>query len=664
MGTKLDEVKQFLHGGDYNPDQWLDRPDVLEDDIRLMKEAGINVVTLGVFSWSNLEPQEGVYTFEWLDEIMDKMYQSGIYVILATPSGARPVWLARKFPEVMRTDENRVRQLYGGRENHCESSEVWREKVRNIDEQLAKRYAEHPALIMWHLSNEMYGRCYCEKCTEKFRGWLKRKYHTIDNLNKQYWTGFWSHRYTDFNEIEPPSKHGEMQLHGLVIDYSRFYSDLQIEFLQMEKETVKKYNRDIPVTTNMFHLNCGIDYHKLSKILDVMSWDSYPRWHCGKDKTTEWENAIGANFTFDYVRAFNGKPFYLMESVPSVPSHFQFCKLKRPRMHMLSSIQAIAAGSDSVQYFQWRKSRGAVEKFHGAVIDHSGSNDTRVFKDVCQVGQKLKEISYLKGTVRKAEAAVIYDYDNIQALSQQVGLRNDKSFFETLSILHYEALVKNYINVDVVSADADFTKYKVIAAPTLYLFKEEIAGKIREFVKSGGSFVLTYYSGIVNKNDLVFSGTMDHPCFPPHDLNDVFGIRVNEIDGICDDEYNELRYKGRAYKALTCCELIEVSRARTLASYLNDFYQGMCAASQNSYGKGNAYYLACHTEKDFLYEFYKDVLNESSVEKIVDTGYIKDVMIFERGGSIFVMNFSTEERTVDVCGRKLILGGYEYDIIT
>ena len=660
---ELKKVNQFLHGGDYNPDQWLDHPEVLEDDITLMKRAGVNAVTLGVFSWTSIEPREGVFTFEWLDQIMDKMYRNGIYVILSTPSGARPPWLAKKYPEVMRTSEDRVRMLYGGRENHCESSEIWREKVRLMDEKLSERYAHHPALIMWHLSNEMYGRCYCEKCAENFRKWLKKKYGTITELNRQYWSYFWSHKYTDFSEIEPPARHGEMQQHSLVIDYSRFSSDLKISFLEMEKEAVKKYNPDIPVTTNMFHLNCGINYDRLAKILDVMSWDSYPRWHCQRDKSTEWENAVGAGFVFDYARALNGEPFYLMESVPSVPSQFEVCKLKRPKMHMLSSIQAVACGSDSVQYFQWRKSNGSIEKFHGAVIDHNGSGDTRVFRDVCEVGAKLQEISFIKGTAEEAQAAVIYDFDNMQALCEQRGVTRNKRFFESQPQFHYEALVKNYVNVDVISSEADFSKYKVIAAPMLYMFKPETAGKIREFVENGGSFVMTYYSGLVNENDLCFSGTLSNPVFAPYSLNDVFGIRVNEIDAICDDESNDLAYKGKSYKALTCCELITVEDAGILAQYGQDFYKGLCAVSKKQYGRGFAYYIACNTENDFLYELYGDVLKNAGVSKIVDAEYVKDVMIRERGGFIFLMNFSAENRSITVRNETIPLSGYDYRIL-
>ena len=252
---KLWEIGKLLHGGDYNVDQWLDRPDILAEDIRLMKLAGVNVVSLCIFSWSSLEPEEGVYTFEWLDEVMDSMYKNGIYVILATPSAGKPPWLIKKYPDIMRTREHRQRLLYGERENHCNSNKIFREKVCRIDEKLAERYANHPALILWHISNEMYGICHCETCQASFRKWLQGKYKTIDCLNEQYWSNFWSHRYTDWEELESPSSVGETAVHGLALDYKRFYSDLSIDFLQMEIDAVKKYNPSIPETKSqgLFH---------------------------------------------------------------------------------------------------------------------------------------------------------------------------------------------------------------------------------------------------------------------------------------------------------------------------------------------------------------------------------------------------------------------------
>lgn len=654
---KLKEIPDLLHGGDYNPDQWLDCPDILEEDIRLMKEAGVNVVTLGVFSWTSLEPEEGVFTFSWLDEIMDRLYENGIYVILSTPSGAKPPWLAKKYPETMRMGENRIRLLYGDRENQCNSSVVYREKVRIIDEKLAERYAHHPGLIMWHISNEMHGSCHCELCQENFRKWLKRKYHTIEQLNQQYWSAFWSHRYCGFDEIESPSKHGEQAVHALALDYKRFYSELSIDFLQQEIDAVKKYNPEVPATANMYHHNCGIEYHKLAKILDVISWDSYPRWHCGEDKRSEWKQALQASFDFDFCASLKRKPFYLMESVPSVPSQFAVCKLKRPKMHMLSVVQTIASGADSVQYFQWRKGRGGREKFHGAVLSHNGSNDTRVFRDVCEAGNMLKRLSVLKGKTAHSEAALIFDWENMRALEEQAGLKNSRKDFADIIHEHYEALMKNYVHVDIISQDTDFSSYKLVIAPVLYLFKPETHERIERFTAQGGTFVLTYYSGIVNENDLAYL------CFPPYGLNHVFGVKSEEIDSICDDEYNTVTYREKTYQAVDYCDIIHADRAQTLSVYGEDFYAGKPALTKNQYGNGNAYYIAFRSKDDFLYDLYRDILAEAGIKKAADIPYIKDVMIKERGEYLFLMNFSTEEKTLVLSEQTYTLGEYGWKMI-
>lgn len=639
-----DKINNLLHGGDYNVEQWLDRPEILAEDIRLMKKAGVNVVTLGVFSWSCLEPQEDVYTFEWLDEIMDSMYKNGIYVILATPSGGKPPWMIHKYPEIMRTNKERKRLLYGERENQCNSNEIFRSKVREMDERLGSRYANHPALILWHISNEMYGTCHCKDCQDNFRDWLKAKYKSIDNLNKEYWSKFWSHTYTDWSEIESPAPHGETGVHGLALDYNRFYSDLSIDFLKMEIDTVKKYNHEIPVTSNMFHLNCGIHYGKLAKILDVISWDSYPTWHCDTDRDSEWNLALEAAFRFDFSRSLKQKPFLLMESTPSTTNGFAVSKIKKPGMHLLSSMQAVAAGSDSVQYFQWRQSLGAYEKFHGAVLTHNGSEHTRVYREVAEVGDKLKSLSYLKNTNTDSSVAIIYDWENMRGLEEQKNLRRNDKGFEEIVREHYEALIKNYVSVDVIDQTADFSSYQLVVAPMLYLFMPGTHDKIKNYVANGGTFVMTFYSGIVNENDLAFE------CFPPYSLNEVFGIRSEEMDCLCDGEYNHFTYEGKTYKASFYCDLIHSQGAKVLSVYENDFYQGRPVLTRNKYEKGSAYYLACRGEKEFLYDFYKDLMKSSGIRKIVESEYIKDVMVKERRDGentySFFMNFGTEDREI------------------
>lgn len=657
----LDKKYNLLHGGDYNVEQWIDRPDILKEDIRLMKLARVNVVTLGVFSWASLEPEEGVYNFFWLDDIIDSMYKNEISVILSTPSAGKPPWMIKKYPNIMRTGENRIQLLFGDRENQCNSNIVYREKVKAIDEMLGERYAKHPAIIMWHISNEMYGTCHCENCQQNFRIWLRNKYENIDNLNKQYWSTFWSHKYNDWSEIESPAPHGERAIHGLTLDYKRFYSDLSIDFLKMEIDAVKKYNTNIPITTNMFHLDCGINYRKLSEILDVISWDSYPRWHGGKDRSSEWSEAVKAQFNFDLARTLKDKPFFLMESTPSTANGFEVCKLKRPKMHMLSSMQAIASGSESVQYFQWRKSLGGYEKFHGAVVSHNGSENTRVFNDVCDVGEKLEELSYIKDTRVPSEVAIIFDWDNMSALMEQKNLKSKKKDFEDLVREHYEALIRNYVSVDVIDRDADFSKYKLIIAPVLYMFGADTDEKIKAYIASGGNFVLTYYSGIVNENDLVYEG------WAPYSLNEVFGVKSEEIDSLCDDESNEIVYKEKAYKVVDYCDLIHGDEINVLATYKQDFYAGRYALTQKKHEKGTAYYIAFRSQIDFLYDFYTDLISDIKIKRIMDMDYVNDVLIKERCGNeyryIFLMNFSVDERKLICDNTEYELKGYEFKVL-
>ncbi len=412
---------------------------------------------------------------------------------------------------------------------------------------------------------------------------------------------------------------------------------------------------------NMLCLDC----EKLSRPLDVISWDSYPRWHCGPDKTSEWDNALGAAFTFDYSRSLKRQPFYLMESAPGVPSQFQFCKQKRPGMHVLSSLLPIACGSESVLYFQWRMGNGGSESFHAAVIDHSGSPNTRIFSEVKQVGEKLAELSSLQGTPVDSQVALIYDYDNMQALLENRRIRKDRHFYEELPLDHYHALLRNNVNVDVISPLADFSPYRVIIAPALTLFRPDTAARIRSFVKAGGSFVLTYGSGLVNENDLCFSGTLSNPEYPPHDLNDVFGIRVREADGLCDDEENHILFEGKSYPATICCEIPETLSPETeiKAVYQDDFYAGSCSVSAHSFGKGRAWYLACHTSREFLQTLYARVLQEAGVNPLIPVGQGEDVMVRSRGERIFLMNFGTKEQTVAARGRSYTLPAYGYQIL-
>ena len=607
-----DKFKVFVHGGDYNPDQWLDSPDILSEDMRLMKLANCNEMTLGIFAWTALEPEEGKFDFSWLDKAMDDIYAAGGRVILATPSGAKPAWMAMKYTEVLRVNNNGQRLMYGERHNHCYTSPVYREKVSIINKKLAERYKDHPALIAWHLSNEYGGECHCDLCKEAFRQWLKEKYTTVENLNHEWWTSFWSHTYTDWSEISPPSPLGEMSIHGLHLDWRRFVTDQTADFIRHEYNSVKEITPDIPVTTNLMGFYQGLDYRRIAKELDFVSWDSYPSWEGNDNDVTV---ASTTAMTHDLMRSLNKRPFYLMESTPSHVNWKPINKLKRPGMHMLSSLQAVAHGADSVQYFQWRKSRGSCEKFHGAVIDHVGNENTRVFKDVKALGGRLKMLDEIVGTVTDSKVAISYDWDNRWALDMANGFQKDNKKLLPTVEKFYNALWTRGIDVDFIGADEnELEKYKIIIAPMRYSISDELGKKLSDYVKNGGTLLCTYMTGMVNENDLCHLGG-----WPGAGLKEVFGIWNEEIDTLYPQESNSVMLlDGTTVKAVDYCEIIHSEGAEVLAYYDSDFYKGSPAVTVNRFGKGKAYYVAFRDEGEFTDRIVGKILCEANVTSAFD----------------------------------------------
>lgn len=642
----------LMHGADYNPDQWQHDPKVLEEDIRLMKLAGCNVMAIGIFSWAALEPEEGVFRFDWMDQVLERFAENGIYAWLATPSGARPAWMSAKYPEVLRTEANRVRNLHGMRHNHCYTSPVYREKTAVINRKLAERYAHHPAVIGWHISNEFGGDCHCDLCQQAFREWLRNKYGSLEALNAAWWTTFWAHTYTDWSQVESPAPHGENAVHGHNLDWRRFVTDQTIDFCRHEIEAVKPFNPDLPATTNM-HMIEGLDYRKFADVLDVISWDAYPTWHKG---TNDVELGASVAFYHDLYRSIQHKPFLLMESTPSLTNWQAVSKLKQPGMHRLSSLQAIAHGSDSVQYFQWRKSRGSSEKFHGAVVDHAGHEHTRVFRDVAELGESLARLSEVTGTATPAETAILFDWDNRWAVKDAQGPRNMGIHYEETVMAHHRAFWSQGIPSDVIGSEDKMDAYKVIVAPMLYLCREETGRKLERFVENGGTLVATYWSGIVDEHDLCHLGGFPGP------LRKVLGIWAEEIEGLYDEDRNGLKLMdGNAlglegvYESGELCELVHAEQAEVLGVYTDSFYAGRPALTVNHLGKGKAYYMATRLRDDFLNDFYQRIAAEAGLVRAIETDlpYGVTAQVRTDGGTdyLFVMNFSGAEQELELDDR-------------
>ncbi len=642
-----DKAPYIWHGGDYNPEQW--PSSVWEEDFDLMQQAAMTSATVGVFSWVSLEPSEGVYTFDWLDKIMNGLHAHGLQTVLATPTAAQPAWLSAAYPDVMYADDRGVRHHHGRRVNYCPNSQNYRRLSVKIAQELATRYKDHPALLLWHISNEYGGEnganCMCDNCAKAFRDWLNAKYKTLDNLNTRWWTQFWGHTYTAWPQITPPYANGENKIHALNIDYRRFMTDSYLACFKAERDAVRAITPNIPITTNLMGTYRPLDYRKWAVEMDVIAWDCYP-----------WSNADAAEIAFshDLNRGLkDGKPFLLMEQTPGSQNWHPYNALKRPGVLRLWSYLAVAHGADSVQYFQWRRGRGGFEKFHSAVVDHIGGSNTRIFREVSQIGKELKQLGDVTiGATTSAKVAIMYDWDNRWALEDASGPVQDKKYLATV-IKHYRALYRKNVSIDVVFPDSDLNPYDVLVAPMLYMIKPGLAEKIEAFVDRGGAFVTTYFSGISDENDLVFEGGYPGP------LRRVTGVWAEEIDALYPGQTNTLVMADRS-GAYTCdhlAEVIHADTAKVLATFGSDFYKGLPALTENSFGNGKAYYIASDPNDEFLSAFYGELLTRYIIQAVLPHA--------PRGVEV-TMRVKGEERLVFVLNHnaqpvEIHLGAEEFD---
>ena len=599
-------VKKMLYGGDYNPEQWDEA--VWEEDMRMFRLAGIDCVTLNVFSWAALQSDEVTYHFERLDKIMELVRKNNLKVVMATSTAAHPAWMAKKYPEVLRTEFNGMKRKFGSRHNSCPNSPVYQKYSVALARKLAERYGTYDNIAAWHISNEYGGECYCENCEKAFRVWLKEKYGSIEALNKAWNTSFWGHTFYDWDEIVVPNLQSEhfaqdrTTFQGISLDYRRFNSDSILQNYLREYEAVKAVPPHIPVTTNLMGFYKALDYQKWAGYMDVVSWDNYP------DPTDP--PALVA-MRHDLMRGLKqGAPFMLMEQTPSVTNWQSYNLLKRPGDMRLISYQAVAHGADTVMFFQMRRSIGACEKFHGAVIDHVGTENTRVFREVSQLGEELKQLGDTTLDSRTpSKAAMLVDWDNWWALEYSAGPSCDLKYMDELAN-YYTALYDNNISVDIISAQDPLDDYKVVIAPVMYMTKPGADEKIRKFVSEGGTFVTTFLSGLVDEHDLVITGGY------PGKLRDILGIWVEETDALPSYMKNSFSWNGKDYDCGLICDIMHMENAQALACYDKDFYEGTPVLSKNEFGKGHAYYVATRAGQDFYADFLNKVLEEQGVEPV------------------------------------------------
>ena len=643
------KISKMIYGGDYNPEQY-DR-DTMQEDIRMFKKAKIDFVRVNIFAWATSQKDEVSYDFTWLDEVIDTLSDNGINVGIGTGTAAHPAWMAKKYPDILRTEFDGKKRKFGGRHNSCPNSLTYRKYASLFVEKLVDRYQDHPAVLLWNISNEWGGACFCENCEKEFRVWLKKRYHTLDNVNRAWNTSFWGHTFYDWDEIVTPnllSEHfGERQtmFQGISLDYARFNSDSMLECHKMEYELIKKAIPETIVTTNIMGAYKPLDYQKWAPYMDVIAWDNYPSMDTPVSYTA---------MMHDLMRGLkNGEPFMLMEQTPSQQNWQPYNSLKRPGVMRLWSYQAVAHGSDSVLFFQMRRSRGACEKFHGAVIEHVGHENTRVFREVAELGNELVQLSdRLLDSRVNAKAAIVFDWDNWWGVEYSSGPSIALKYVDEVH-KYYKALFDQNIQVDIVSVEADLTQYEVVIAPVLYMVKQGYGKKIEEFVENGGTFLTTFFSGIVDENDLVTLGGY------PGELRKVLGIWSEEIDALPPEHSNKIvteKEYGHLQGTYICnllFDLIHSEGAEVIATYGEDFYQGRPVVTMNKFGKGQAWYIASSPDQAFLTDLMVGIAEEMGIKNEIAANKPGIEITKRTKGDkafIFVLNHNHDSVSVELPG--------------
>jgi beta-galactosidase len=648
------------YGGDYNPEQW-PRP-VWEEDVRLMGEAGVDLVTVGVFSWAELEPAEGVYSFDWLRDLLDLLGGAGIGVDLATPTASPPPWLSTHYPDILPVNAAGARFSHGSRQHFCVCHPTYRAMARRIVERLADEVGSHPAIEMWHLSNEYACHvpyCYCDHHADAFRAWLERRYGSVSGLNEAWGTAFWSQRYGDLAEVLPPRMTPTFGNPAQDLDYRRFSNDAFLAEALEERAIVKQCRPELPVTTNFMGFFKPLDYFAWASELDLASTDNYT-----DPSDPEW--AMYSAMHYDLVRSVNKQiPWMVMEQTSSRVNWRPHNVAKVPGQMRAMSYQAVARGASGVLFFQWRASRSGAEKFHSAMLSHAGTASP-VWAEVAALGQELARISSFEGAGVEARVAVIFSWPNWWALEAPSKPANDLRMDEQLGWM-YRPLFDNAVTVDFCRPDEPLGRYQAVLVPSLYLLSEEEGANLVSYVEQGGTAVISFWSGIVDQNDSVYLGPYGGPLRP------LIGCDVLEVAPLPAGQPVELEWEDGEKTRATFWTDIAVERdgegaGRVIARIADGPWAGRPAVVETSHGQGRAYYLAARLDEAGLARVYARVAALApeqqlraaipGVERVVRAG---DGQRYE-----FLINHSAEDKHVEVVpgGLDLLTGHHRETKLT
>ncbi|GAB6903246.1 beta-galactosidase [Kineosporia succinea] len=574
---RLPGVQELSFGGDYNPEQWPE--EVWAEDLELMRRAGVNLVSIGIFSWGLLEPRPGEFDFGWLDRVIEGLHDAGIRVDLGTPTVVPPQWFWQDNPHTLPVTRDGVRLSPGSRGIACPSSPEYAQASVRITTELAKRYGHHPAVALWHVHNE-YGapvsECYCEVSAQAFRGWLQTRYGTLEALNASWGTAFWGQTYREWSQVGVPAQSATSTNPAQRLDFARFSSDELLGCFTRERDVLHELAPGIPVTTNFMATNCpSMDLWKWAAEVDVVANDHY-LWAADPDAQ------VGLALDADLTRSLaGGQPWMLMEHSSSAVNWQPRNLAKRPGELARNSLSHLARGADAILFFQWRASRRGAEKFHSAMLPHAGA-ESRVFGEVSDLGASLKALRDVLGSTVRAEVAILWDWEShwAQGLDWMPSADLDprRQVRE-----YYERLWRDKVTVDFAHPSADLSGYRVVLAPSSYLLSEESAANLESFVEGGGHLVVGPFSGVIGPDDAVHEGGWNGV------LRDLLQVSVEEVLPL--REHGTLTLTD-GVEASVWAEDLRPREAETVLEYLDGPAAGQAAVTRRTLGPGTATYVS------------------------------------------------------------------------
>jgi beta-galactosidase len=641
----------LLYGGDYNPEQW--PREVWDEDVRLMRQAGVNLVTVGIFAWAHLEPTEGRFDFGWLREVLDLMGEAGIGVDLATPTAAPPPWLTTRYPDVLPVDERGARYTHGSRQHFCICNPAYRRLALRIVERVAAELGDHEALRMWHAHNEYACHvpyCYCDHHARSFRSWLERRYGSVQALNEAWGSAFWSQRYSDFAEVMPPRMTPTFANPSQLLDYKRFTSEAFLEEFLEEKQVLKAARPDIPLTTNFMGLHKALDYFAWARELDVVSTDNYP------DPADPHIAALSA-MHYDLIRSLNKSvPWIVMEQTSFRVNWRERNVPKSPGQMRALSYQALARGASGVLFFQWRASRAGAEKFHSALLPHSGQASP-LWTEVTQLGRELAQPEPWTTAPVAATAAIVFSYANWWAVESSSSPAHDLKMQDQLTWM-YLPLYRRAVTLDFASPAEPLERYQALLVPSLYLVTEDEAANIRSYVEQGGTAVISFWSGIVDEHDRVYLGPYGGP------LRSLFGCDVLDVAPLAPTDVVEVEWEdGAKTSAVFWLDMAaepQAQQGKVLARVTSGPWAGTPAVVRSQYGKGSVYYIGTRLDTGGLQRVYDLVPALRPGQGDVDAGLSGDVERVVRRSADRDYEFLINHTDSD---RKVLLATPGYDVL-